>query len=90
MISVLVPQGLDGGQTAVRAEGVPGETALLEVGRELATGLIEVDNPVFDRAGNLYVTYSGTRGQEVPVSISASARPAAASRTSRGSSTRHR
>jgi sugar lactone lactonase YvrE len=28
-----------------------------------------VDNPVFDRAGNLYVTYSGTRGQQVPVSI---------------------
>jgi sugar lactone lactonase YvrE len=24
---------------------------------------------VFDRAGNLYVTYSGTRGQQVPVSI---------------------
>ena len=28
-----------------------------------------MDNPVFDRDGNLYVTYSGTRGQEVPVSI---------------------
>ena len=68
-ISVLVPQGLDGGQTAVRVEGVPGETALLEVGTQLATGLHQVDNPVFDRAGNLYVTYSGTRGQEVPVSI---------------------
>jgi sugar lactone lactonase YvrE len=28
-----------------------------------------VDNPVFDADGNLYVTYSGTRGQQVPVSI---------------------
>jgi sugar lactone lactonase YvrE len=28
-----------------------------------------VDNPVFDRDGNLYVTYSGTRGLQVPVSI---------------------
>ena len=35
----------------------------------LATGLHQVDNPVFDHDGNLYVTYSGTRGQEVPVSI---------------------
>src|SRR5438045_5360313 len=35
----------------------------------LATGLHQVDNPVFDRDGNLYVTYSGTRGQQVPVSI---------------------
>lgn len=69
MISVLVPPGLDGGRTAVRVAGVPGETVLLDVGTPVATGLHQVDNPVFDRAGNLYVTYSGTRGQEVPVSI---------------------
>jgi sugar lactone lactonase YvrE len=68
-ISVLVPGGLDGGQMAVRVADVPGETALLDVGIPLATGLHQVDNPVFDREGNLYVTYSGTRGQEVPVSI---------------------
>ena len=68
-ISVLVPAGLDGGRTDVRVSGVSGETALLEVGTPLATGLHQVDNPVFDREGNLYVTYSGTRGQDVPVSI---------------------
>lgn len=69
IIAVLVPGGLDGGRTAVRVADVPGETALLEVGTPLATGLHQVDNPVFDREGNLYVTYSGGRGQEVPVSI---------------------
>ncbi len=53
----------------MRVADVPGETALLDVGTPLATGLHQVDNPVFDREGNLYVTYSGTRGQEVPVSI---------------------
>ena len=68
-ISVLVPAGLDGGRTTVRVADVPGETALLEVGTPLATGLHQVDNPVFDRDGNLYVTYSGARGQDVPVSI---------------------
>jgi sugar lactone lactonase YvrE len=68
-IAVLVPAGLDGGRTAVRVADVPGETALLEVGTPLAAGLHQVDNPVFDREGNLYVTYSGSRGQEVPVSI---------------------
>lgn len=68
-IAVLVPPGLDGGRTAVRIADVSGETALLEVGIPLATGLHQVDNPVFDRDGNLYVTYSGSRGQEVPVSI---------------------
>ena len=68
-ISVLVPPGLDGGRTTVRVEGLPGETAFVEVGATLATGLHQVDNPVFDREGNLYVTYSGSRGQDVPVSI---------------------
>jgi sugar lactone lactonase YvrE len=28
-----------------------------------------VDSPVFDAEGNLYVTFSGSRGQESPVSI---------------------
>jgi sugar lactone lactonase YvrE len=68
-ISVLVPEGLDGGRATVRIEGASGETAFLEIGSVLTTGLHQVDNPVFDRDGNLYVTFSGTRGQEVPVSI---------------------
>jgi sugar lactone lactonase YvrE len=64
-----VPPGLDGGFTPVRIEELPGGTAMLSVGAEWATGLHQVDNPVFDRDGNLYVTYSGPRGQEAPVSI---------------------
>ena len=68
-IGVVVPAVADGGRASVRIDGVPGETAFVEVASTLATGLHQVDNPVFDRAGNLYVTYSGTRGQEVPVSI---------------------
>ena len=41
----------------------------VSVGGSWATGLHQVDNPVFDRDGNLFVTYSGSRGQESPVSI---------------------
>ena len=66
---MIVPPEAEGGRTPVRIEDVPGATVLLEVGSAVATGLHQVDNPVFDRDGNLYVTYSGTRGQEVPVSI---------------------
>jgi len=69
VIAVLVPEGLEGGPTPVRIEGRPGETIFIDVASVLATGLHQVDNPVFDREGNLYVTYSGSRGQEVPVSI---------------------
>ena len=68
-LTVLVPPGLDGGRTSVQVEGVPGETAFLEVGSVCAAGVHQVDNPVIDGDGNLYVTYSGSRGQEVPVSI---------------------
>jgi sugar lactone lactonase YvrE len=51
---------------------VPGgllETTYLSIGEKWATGLHQVDNPVFDAAGNLFVTYSGSRGQEAPVSL---------------------
>ncbi len=65
----VVPPGLDGGRTPVRLEGALGETAFLEVGAPIATGLHLVDNPVFDRHGSLYVTFSGSRGQQAPVSI---------------------
>jgi streptogramin lyase len=68
-LAAIVPGGLDGGSTPVRVEGVTGKTLFIEVASPLATGLHQVDNPVFDREGNLYVTYSGTRGQQVPVSI---------------------
>jgi len=46
-----------------------GETVYVSVGGPWATGLHQVDNPVFDLEGNLFVTYSGSRGQEAPVSI---------------------
>jgi hypothetical protein len=68
-IVVAIPPDLDGGPTAVRIADVPGETIFVTVGAPWATGLHQVDNPVFDRGGNLFVTYSGSRGQEAPVSI---------------------
>jgi len=69
-IAALVPSGItESGRVPVSVAGLPGEKAFLEVAAPFATGLHQVDNPVFDREGNLYVTYSGTRGQQVPVSI---------------------
>ena len=69
-LSVIVPTGIaDQGRTAVRIGGVADESAFIDIAGPLATGLHQVDNPVFDQSGNLYVTYSGTRGQQVPVSI---------------------
>jgi len=65
---IAIPGDLEGGRTAIRIEGVAGE-AYVSIGGEWATGLHQVDNPIFDRHGNLFVPYSGSRGQEAPVSI---------------------
>jgi sugar lactone lactonase YvrE len=68
-IAVTVPGGLEGGSTPVRLEGAPGETAYIDVAAPLATGLHLVDSPAFDRRGDLYVTFSGSRGQQPPISL---------------------
>jgi sugar lactone lactonase YvrE len=68
-LTIVVPGGLEGGPMPVHIGGHSGETPFVNIGAPFATGLHQVDNPVFDRDGNLYVTYSGTRGQQVPVSI---------------------
>jgi len=68
-LAVVVPAGLDGGATPVKVAWVPGATLYARVGALLATGLHQVDNPVFGPDGSLYVTYSGSRGQEASVSV---------------------
>src|SRR5438445_13634731 len=50
-LTVIVPGGLEGGRATVRVAGVPGETAFIDVAAPFATGLHQVDNPVFDRDG---------------------------------------
>jgi sugar lactone lactonase YvrE len=66
---LLVPGDLEGGPTPIRLGSDARQTVFANVGASWATGLHQVDNPAFDRAANLFVTYSGSRGQEAPVSI---------------------
>ncbi len=67
-LGILVPENVPGQRAEIVIEGVEGG-AELHVGQAVAAELHQVDNPVFDEAGNLYVTDSGTRGQRVPVSV---------------------
>jgi sugar lactone lactonase YvrE len=64
-----VPADADGGSMPVRIDELPGQTVHIEVGRPLATNVHQVDSPVFDRAGRLYVTQSGSRDTKVPVPL---------------------
>jgi sugar lactone lactonase YvrE len=64
-----VPQGATGGAVRVRmgaAESAPFPMAL---GVQIADNLHPVGNPAVDSEGNVYVTFSGQRGQKVPVSL---------------------
>src|SRR5438876_9058772 len=66
-IDAVVPEGIKAGRASVQVDGCRVDTASVEVAGVFATELHQVDNPAFDHGGNLYLTFSGTRGQEVPV-----------------------
>jgi sugar lactone lactonase YvrE len=72
---VLVPSEVEGENLPLEIEN--DGASRVEVGVPWATGLHQVDNPAFDREGRLYVTYSGPRGQEAPVSVFRVATPGA-------------
>lgn len=64
----IVPDGA-AGRVTVRVDGVPGETPLVDVGEPVASGFHQVDNPLVDAQGRVYVTCSGSRGQQTAVSV---------------------
>jgi sugar lactone lactonase YvrE len=68
-MAVEVPPGLEGGRTEVKVPWLSGTTLFVDVGVQVATGVHQVDNPAIDATGRIYVTYSGTRGQQAPVSV---------------------
>jgi len=72
---VLMPAEAEGENLTLEIEN-DGATRV-EAGVPWATGLHQVDNPAFDPEGRLYVTYSGPRGQEAPVSVFRVATPGA-------------
>lgn len=68
-LAVIVPEAVTGGATPVRMAWAPGTTLYANVARVLATGLHQVDSPAIGPDGRVYVTYSGSRGQQAAVSV---------------------
>jgi hypothetical protein len=68
-VTSVVPPSSPGGVLPLRLSSVPGGSILLRVGTVLATGVHQVDNPALDRRGRMYLTYSGSRGEQTPVSV---------------------
>jgi sugar lactone lactonase YvrE len=64
-----VPDGASGGAVRVCLGLVESAPFPLALGRQIVDNLHPVANPAVDAEGNIYVTFSGQRGQKVPVSL---------------------
>jgi sugar lactone lactonase YvrE len=64
-----VPFGAQSGQVTIRANGHVSNGREMKIAQPIAENLHPVSNPALDLEGNIYVTFSGTRGQKVPVAI---------------------
>jgi sugar lactone lactonase YvrE len=66
---VRVPDGVVSGELTVDTGNGVSAPVAFAVGVTIAENLHPVANPALDAAGNVYTTFSGSRGQKVPVSV---------------------
>jgi sugar lactone lactonase YvrE len=64
-----VPEGATSGTVVVAMDGHVSNPQKVTVAEPIAENLHPVTNPALDAEGNIYVTFSGSRGQRVPVAI---------------------
>jgi sugar lactone lactonase YvrE len=64
-----VPEGAAGGAVRVKMGSIESAPYPISLGVQVADNLHPVANPAVDAEGNVYVTFSGQRGQKVPVSL---------------------
>jgi sugar lactone lactonase YvrE len=64
-----VPEGATSGPVVVTANSAVSNPETVKVAVPIADNLHPVTNPAIDAEGNIYVTFSGSRGQQVPVSL---------------------
>ncbi|HUZ03759.1 MAG TPA: IPT/TIG domain-containing protein [Acidobacteriaceae bacterium] len=68
-VLVRVPEGALSGNVGLHVAGRASNTLPVAIGVAAADNVHAVANPVADAEGNIYVTLSGSRGQETPVSV---------------------
>src|ERR1700724_498889 len=64
-----VPDSANGGTVRVANAQSQSQPHPVSIGLQIADNLHPVGNPAVDAEGNIYVTFSGPRGQRVPVSL---------------------
>jgi sugar lactone lactonase YvrE len=67
---VRVPDGASAGEIVVTPAGsVDSNSWTCDIGIQIVDNVHPVANPAVDRAGNVYTTFSGSRGQKTPVAV---------------------
>jgi hypothetical protein len=64
-----VPEGATSGPVMVAADGHVSNSQTVKIAVPIAENLHPVTSPALDPEGNIYVTFSGPRGQKVPVAV---------------------
>jgi sugar lactone lactonase YvrE len=66
---IRVPENTEASRLEIRQNGAVSNQIRLKIGRLIAENLHPVASPAVDGEGNIYATYSGQRGQKMPVSV---------------------
>jgi hypothetical protein len=66
---VRVPDGVSEGELVVQNGEQASQAWACDIGIQIAESLHPVANPAVDTFGNVYTTFSGSRGQKVPVAV---------------------
>jgi hypothetical protein len=69
LVIVRVPEGASAGELVVESGQYSSESYSCDIGIQIADSLHPVANPAVDALGNIYTTFSGSRGQKAPVAV---------------------
>src|SRR5947208_5891550 len=69
LVIARVPDGATAGELVVESGNQTSESWACDIGVLVAESLHPVANPAVDTFGNIYTTFSGSRGQKVPVAV---------------------
>jgi hypothetical protein len=69
LVIVKVPEGASAGELVIGRGGNKSEAWTCDIGIQIAENLHPVTSAAVDALGNIYTTFSGPRGQKVPVAV---------------------
>src|SRR4051812_3622267 len=69
LVIARVPDGATAGELVIESGGQSSDSWACDIGVLVAESLHPVANPAIDTFGNIYTTFSGSRGQKVPVAV---------------------